>query len=305
MANRLASSGEPTAERIGLGIGLVCLSSLTFAVMFACVKFLDGRYSPLQVILLRNAIGLAVSMPVLWRAGRTVWVTDRPFAHGLRAMYGLLSTVLVFYAVTQLPLATVTAVTFTMPLFLTMLSMPLLGERVGIRRTTATLVGFAGVLIILDPGGEINIAAMAALASALFYALVVIAVRQLSVSEPAIRIFFYYTLANVLVCGAGMPWVWVTPDTIDWLVFLFIGTIGAAAQYCFVSAYRYAPASVIAPFDYSQILFALMVGYLVWGELPKTWSFVGGGIIVASGLYIWWRERRLAARKLNEQAKKP
>ena len=286
-----------SVQRVGLAIGLVCVSSFTFAVMFAGVKYLDGRYSPLQVLLLRYGIGFLVSLPLVLRAGRRAWVTDRPVAHGIRALYGLISTVLIFYAVTQLPLATVTALSFSMPLFLTMLSMPLLGERVGWRRATATAVGFAGVIVVVNPGGELNWIAVLALVSALFYALAVTAVRQLSTSEPAVCIYVYYSLANVVVCAIAMPWLWIPPTTVDWLVFLFIGSLGAGAQYCFLVAYRSAPASIIAPFDYSQILFALLIGYLVWSELPTAQSFIGGTIIVGSGIYIWWRESRLAAAR--------
>lgn len=296
------SGSAATPHRVGLAIGLVCLSSLTFAVMFAGVKFLDGRYSPLQVLLLRYAIGFVVSLPLVLRAGRRAWSTDRPIAHGIRALYGLVSTVLIFYAVTRMPLATVTALSFSMPLFLTILSMPLLGETVGWRRATATIVGFAGVLIVVDPGGELSWVALAALTSALFYALAVTAVRQLSTTEPAVCIYVYYSLANVAVCSLAMPWLWITPTSVDWGVFLVIGALGAGAQYCFLVAYRNAPASIIAPFDYSQILFALAIGYVVWDELPTAQSFTGGAIIVASGIFIWWRESRPAARHTADSA---
>ncbi len=297
-----AGGAGATVHRVGLAIGLVCLSSLTFAVLFAGVKYLDGRYSPVQVLFLRYSIGFAVSLPLIMRLGRGVWRTTRPAAHGVRALYGLISTLLMFYAVTQMPLATATAISFSMPLFLTMLSMPMLGETVGWRRATATAVGFAGVVIVVNPGGDISWAALMALVSALFYALAVIAVRQLSNSEPAARIYIYYCLANIVFCGAALPWFWVAPTPADWAVFAGIGTLGAGAQYCFLIAYRNAPASIIAPFDYLQIFFALAIGYLVWSELPRAQSAIGGAIIVASGLYIWRRETRLAAARRKAPA---
>jgi len=285
----------PPVGRVGFAIGLVCLAAFTFAILFALVKGLDGRFHPMQVLLMRHGIGFALSLPFVLRAGRQAWVTDRPGAHALRAVYGLVSTVLLFYAVAHMPLATATAISFSMPLFLTLLSMPLLGERVGWRRATATVVGFGGVLIVVDPGGGLGQAALAALASAVFYALAVIAVRQLGRTEPAARVYVYYCLANIVVCGLAMPWLWVQPAPEDWAIFLGIGALGAAAQYCFIMAYRSAPATIIAPFDYAQIPFALAIGWLVWRELPLTQSFLGGAIIVASGLYIWRRESRLAA----------
>lgn len=283
--------------RLGFAIGLICFAALMFAAMFACVKLLGSGYSPLQVLLMRYGFGLALSLPLLWRDGSALWRTDRPFGHVVRACYGLISTFAMFYAVTRMPIATVTAISFAMPLFLTVLSVPMLGESVGWRRVLAAFVGFGGVLLIVNPGSNLNLIALIALAGAFFYAMAVVAIRQLSRREPANRIYFLYALANITVTGAAMPWVWVTPSLEDWLIFLLIGALGAVAQYGFLVAYRYAPATVLAPFDYSQILFALAIGYIAWGETPAMQSFGGGAIIIASGLYIWWRERRLARRR--------
>ncbi len=182
--------------------------------------------------------------------------------HVIRAAWGLLST-------------------FAMPLFLTVLSVPLLGESVGWRRAAA--VGFGGVPIIVQPGADLNWIALVALGGAFFYAMAVVAIRQLSRKEPASRIFFIYAVANIVVAGAAMPFVWVTPSLQDWLVFVAVGALGAIAQYAFLIAYRQAPAMVLVPFDYTQILFALAIGYFAWGEIPASASFLGGAIIIASG----------------------
>ena len=289
--------GAGDDNRLGLGIAAICFASLTFAVMIACVKLLGAGYSPMQVLLMRYVFGLALALPLLWREGAELWRTDRPFGHVIRAGYGLLSTFAIFYAVTRMPIATVTAISFAMPLFLTMLSVPLLGESVGWRRATAAAVGFGGVLIIVQPGAGLNAIALIALGGAFFYAMAVVAIRQLSRREPASRIFFLYAIANIVVAGMAMPFVWVTPSLEDWLIFAAVGGLGAAAQYAFLIAYRQAPATVLAPFDYTQILFALGIGYFAWGETPLPESFLGGAIIIASGIYIWWRERRLAAKR--------
>lgn len=286
----------PEASRLGIAIGLICFAALTFSVLFAIVKLLGSGYSPLQVLLMRYGIGLAVSLPFLWRSGPSLWQTHRPFGHAIRAFYGLASTFCLFYAVTRMPIATATAISFAMPLFLTMLSMPLLKEPVGWRRVTAAIVGFGGVLIIVNPGGGLNWVAMIALLGTFFYAMAVVSIRQLSREEPANRIYFLYAIANISVTGAAMPWVWVTPPLEDWVLFILIGVLGAFAQYGFLIAYRHAPATVLAPFDYTQILFALAIGYFVWDETPLPQSFLGGAIIVGSGIFIWWRERRLARR---------
>lgn len=290
----IARIGAGDDNGLGLGIAAICFASLTFAMMIACVKLLGTGYSPMQVLLMRYVFGLGIALPFLWREGSKLWRTERPFGHVIRACYGLLSTFAIFYAVTRMPIATVTAISFAMPLFLTMLSMPLLGERVGWRRATAAAVGFGGVLIIVQPGADLNAIALVALGGAFFYAMAVVAIRQLSRWEPVGRIFFLYAIANIVIAGAAMPFVWVTPSLEDWLIFAAVGALGAVAQYVFLIAYRQAPATVLAPFDYTQILFALGIGYFAWGETPLPESFLGGAIIIASGIFIWWRERRLA-----------
>ncbi len=282
--------------RLGFAIGLVCFAAFTFAALFACVKLLGSGYSPLQVLFLRYGFGLAVSLPFLWRMGPQLWQTKRPFGHAVRAFYGLASSMALYYAVTRMPIATVTAISFAMPLFLTMLSVPLLKESVGWRRATAAVVGFGGVLIIVNPGSDLNEIALIALVGAFFYAMAVVSIRQLSMQEPAKRIFFLYAIANIIFAGATMPFVWVPPSLEDWVLFAVVGVLGAAAQYAFIVAYRHAPATVLAPFDYSQILFALGIGYLAWAETPEPQSFAGGAVIIASGIFIWWRERQLARR---------
>jgi drug/metabolite transporter (DMT)-like permease len=293
----LAPSVPGDTMRLGSAIGLVCFASLTFAMLFACVKLLGSGYSPLQVLLMRYGIGLAFSMPFLWRAGPALWQTGEPFAHVVRALYGLASSFSLYFAVTRMPIATVTAISFAMPLFLTVLSVPLLKESVGWRRATAAVVGFCGVLIIVNPGAHLNWVALVALAGAFFYAMAVVSIRQLSRREPANRIYFLYAAANIVVTGVAMPWVWITPPWEDMLIFVLIGILGAAAQYAFLVAYRHAPATVLAPFDYTQILFALAIGYFAWAETPAPQSFIGGAVIIGSGIFIWWRERQLGRRQ--------
>ncbi len=294
-----ATGGSLADGRLGFGIAVICFASLMFSMMVACVKLLGAGYSPLQVLLMRYAFGLTLSLPLLWRSGSELWRTERPVSHVVRAIYGLIATFAMFYSVTRMPLATATAISFAMPLFLTMLSVPLLGESVGWRRATAAAVGFAGVLIIVQPGADLNWIALVALIGAFFYALAVVAIRQLSRREPANRIFFIYALANIVVASACMPFVWVTPTWQDWLIFAAVGALGAAAQYAFLIGYRHAPATVLAPFDYTQIVFALAVGYFAWGEVPADASFLGGAIIIGSGFYIWWRERRREHRPIK------
>lgn len=291
-----------TSHRIGLGILLVSVSALGFAAMMAFIKHLDGRYSPMQLLFIRYGMGMILFLPIIWKAGREAWVTTKPAGHVTRAVYGLVSTLISFYVITKIPLATATTISFSMPLFLTLLSVPLLGEAVGWRRTAATLFGFTGILIIANPGGEPNPYMVLALGGAFLYAMAVTSVRKLSRTEPSIRIYVYYSMASVLIAGVTMPWLWVWPDGPDLMILLTIGVLGTVSQYWFLMAYRYAPATVIAPFDYTRLPFALGLGFFIWGELPSNWAFLGGAIIVASGFYIWWRERRLGLEGGKEGA---
>jgi len=133
----------------------------------------------------------------------------------------------------------------------------------------------------------------------------VVAVRKLSHSEPSIRIYVWYSLANVAFTGVAMPYVWIWPDLSDGLFLLGIGLLGTVSQYWFLMAYRYASATIIAPFDYVRLPFALALGYFIWNELPTNWAFVGSAIIIGSGIYIWWREKSLAARDAKPETPRP
>ena len=286
-----------TALQSGAGraVLMACLAAFGFAGMFACLKALGPGFSPVQTVFFRSAFAFIPLMPLMWHTGWDVVRTNRPWSHAKRVGAGLLSMGCFFYAVGYLPLAALTAVTFTMPLFLTLLSVPLLGERVGWRRAAATIVGFAGVLLIIRPGvGGVDWIYGIALVGAALYALAVVFVRQLGQTEPAIRTFFYYSFCSAVASGLVLPFVWVEPTLREWLLLITLGIVGGLAQYAMVEAYRHAAATIVAPFEYTQIVWATGLGILLFAEWPD-WAVLAGATMVAgSGLYIWHRETRLA-----------
>jgi drug/metabolite transporter (DMT)-like permease len=199
------------------------------------------------------------------------------------------------------------------PIFLTALSVPLLGERVGIRRWSAVFAGFVGVLIMVRPGsGVLEWKALTAIAGAFFYALAMVSIRRLSRSEPAGSIVFYFTLFAMaaglftLPLAALLPdWIgpWVWPDADGWAILIGIGLLGGTAQLTLTYAFKLAPVAVIAPFEYGSLVFGVVFGLLIWQEAPDRYILLGAALVIASGLYILYRETKL--RRLARSAQQP
>jgi drug/metabolite transporter (DMT)-like permease len=279
-------------------LGAACL----FSLAGACVKTLGGQVPLAQVVLCRNMFAVLVLLPLLWRAGGLAALrTSHPGLHALRLVAGLGGMVASFYGLTVLPLATVTALGFTMPLFLTLLSIPLLGERVGPRRGAAVLAGFGGVLLMTLPGGAAgaNLGGLGAvLAGALAWALAMITIRRMGdAGEGNVAIVVWFALGAAGLSGlASLPgWVW--PSATQWAFLAAIGVISAAAQVMMTEGYRRGEATLLAPFEYSAILWTTTLGVVFWAELPDGWDLAGIAVLVASGLYIWRREVTLGLRR--------
>jgi len=286
---------QERARATGRGIAFMLLSVALFSGMDGLIKWLGAEYPTLQIVFFRSLFAFVPLSVLLYRSGSLAALKTRSLlGHGLRAMAGLSAMSIFFYAFTQMPLANVIAIGFAAPLFVTALSVPLLGERVGPRRWTAIVLGFVGVLIMVRPDdGVFAPVAWLVLAGTVFYALAMIFVRRLSRTETSIAIVFYFTLACTLASGAVLPFVWVTPDALGWLLLAAVGLIGGLAQLAMTVAFRLAEASVVAPFDYSAMLWTALIGYLFWQEVPGLNIWLGVVVVVASGLYIAQREARL------------
>jgi drug/metabolite transporter (DMT)-like permease len=278
------------------GILSMLLGGACFAVMDALVKGVAPRFPVLQIIFFRSLFAfLPILMQIRREGGRAALRTRHLGGHLRRSLCGFLSLSGFVYAFGNMPLADVIAIGFSAPIFITALSVPLLGESVGIRRWSAVLVGFVGVLIMVRPGtGLFQETALIALVSTLFYGLAMIFIRGLGRTEGTGAIAFYYSLTCTVLAGASLPFLWVTPSLGDLLLLVTIGLVGGCGQLFVTAAFRIGPVAVIAPFDYATMIYGAVLGFVFWGEVPDRLLIVGAVIVVASGLYILHRETRRA-----------
>jgi drug/metabolite transporter (DMT)-like permease len=288
-----APSSSPVASH---AIGLMMVAVFLFAVMDAMIKWQGAVYPVLQIVFFRSAFGLLISIGPVIRDGRRLLATQRPWLHLARALLGFGALFCFFEAFVLMPFADVYAISFASPLFITALSVPFLGEHVGWRRWTAVGVGLAGVLLMIRPGaGVFDTAALIALAGTACYALAMILVRVLARTDSNIAIVFYFGIMATFLSGITLPFVWVTPTWLDLLWLALIGIVGGAAQLILTQSFRMAPVSLLTPFEYVAMLWAVLFGWLFWNELPDEYFYAGASLVVAAGLYILHRETRKKA----------
>ena len=287
---------EPPSLRTRLdlrrGIVLMCGAVILFTISSTMVKGLGQGYPVSQIVFFRCLLAfLPLYFAIRRSGGWHVLRTKRPGAHAFRVIVGGFALFIGFYALTLMPLADYFAFTYAAPLFATMLSIPVLGERVGIRRWSAVAVGFVGVLIMLQPGVKtFAFAEMVAIAAAFTYALAIIAVRNLARTESSAATVFYFTLVGLVLAGVLMPFEWRTPTLKEWALLLGIGLVSGAGQILMTDSYRLAPPAVVAPFDYTSMIWALIFGYALFGDFPDPVVLVGATVVIASGVYIIYRE---------------
>lgn len=296
-------------ENVRLGILSMLLAMVLMTIMNALAKILAERYSLGEVTFFRNLFALlpAVAM-VVAGGGRRCLHTDHWPGHLWRAVVGLASMVLLFWAYHLMPLANAVAISYSAPLFLTALSVPLLGERVGPFRWGAVVVGFAGVLIMVQPGPDMmDRGALVALTAAVCYALAMIAMRQLGRTEKPVTTVFYFTVISTLLSALALPFGWTTPDGWSLVLMAAMGIAGGGAQYFSTRAYSLARAVVVGPFSYASLIYATILGWLVWGDVPAPHVMIGATVVIGSGLLILYRETRRAAapRQQADSCPKP
>lgn len=282
---------------------------LLFTVVDAIAKYLAQQgYSTVQLLFCRSLFAF-VPILLLMRAQGSwrLLGTRRPVGHLLRALVTMGALLCLFYAYRVMPLADAYALSFSAPLFMTALSVPLLGERVGVHRWSAVVVGFIGVLVMVRPGaGMIDPVALVVLLGAFLYALAIILVRALSATEASLTIVFYFSLFSALISGAVLPFLFAPPaDWRDGALMVALGLVGGVAQLLLTHAYRLAPVAVIAPFDYTAMLWAVLIGVTLFGDVPGRWILIGSGIVIASGIYIVHREASRRASATEGQPAAP
>lgn len=280
-----------------LAIGFRLLAATCFAFMAAIVKLgHESAIGIVEIVFYRYAFGLVPL--VLWWAlrgrDRAIWRTGQPGAHLFRAMLGLLTIMLAFGALDYLPVAEAIAISFTAPLFAVALSALLLRELVGPRRWGALAAGFCGMLLVAQPwSGTWPLAGLAlALASAFGMACINIATRRIGRTDRPETAVLWFTVMAMAAVGFLMPVYAVAHDSREWLILAAAGISGGLSQLFFTASLRHAAVSVIAPFDYFQLLWAALLGWLFWERIPPGSTWLGGAVIVITGVYMLHQERR-------------
>jgi drug/metabolite transporter (DMT)-like permease len=299
MAIAAAQQGE-RSNAVLRGALLMCAGVLLFPFMNAAVKYLGARYPVPQIVWARFT-GHLIFMAIVFlpRHGRALLATRRPAVQIARSVLMLASNLLFVVAIPVVPLATASAIGFTSPLIVTALSVPLLHETVGWRRWTAVLIGFAGALLVIRPGtGLHDPAVLLLLGSSGAYALYLIAARWVSFYDSAPTGIMFTALFGSLAMSLALPFVFTMPrSALDLALFLSLGLFGGGGHYLVIRAFQLGPAAAMAPLGYVELVGTTILGYAIFGNFPDAWTWAGAAIVIASGLYIAWRERaRRAAR---------
>ena len=289
-------SGEtdaPAARDATLpAIGLAVLVALFFSLSDVTAKALTGTLPPIQVTWLRYVVLCLVIVPTLLVVrGRRALRTTRPKLQVVRALAVAGSSILFITGLEHLQVAEVTAINFISPIFITALSIPVLGEKVGIRRWSAAVAGFLGVMLIVQPGGAaFQLAALLPMGAALAWAVAAVTTRLMRSENPEATLA-WTAIIGFIVLASFVPFAWRTPTAREILLVTLMGIFSMMGQWLIIRAYHKAAASTLAPFFYVQLLFATLLGFLVFGMVPGTMTLIGGLVIVASGLYTAHRER--------------
>lgn len=286
---------DPAAYH-GRGIAFMLLGTALFTCNDALGKWLVATVAVGQLLFIRSAAAFVLMLPAIQRAGwRNVFLVRQPGRHLLRLALIIVEVGAFYLAVRHLPLADVMSVYQATPLIVTILAIPLLGETVGWRRGLAVGIGFIGVLLVLQPqDGVFTVSALIALAGSIAYALTFIATRHLRAAS-SLTLIAWHTVGVGLAGLATLPWGWPEIDLATMGLLALIGVVATGAHMCMNQAMKLAPASVTMPYQYSSLLWAILLGWLVFGDIPGPMMLLGAGIIVASGLFVLHREQVRAA----------
>jgi len=286
-------TADEGAARHGRGIVLMLATVVLFSFMDAAAKWLSRDIPVLQIVWARYVLFLALGLAPALRLGFVALArTRRPALQLARSAFLVGSTLCALTAYTHLPLADANSIGSTAPLIVTILSAVVLGEAVGIRRWSAVIAGLVGVLIIVRPGiATVDLYAAFPLGAACLYASYQIATRVLSTIDTGATTLFYSGAVGAVALSIVVPFVWVPPTWQQWGLLALVGLLGTAAHLCIIQALTAAPASLLQPFAYVQLPCMVALGFVVFGDFPDALTFLGAGIIVASGLYTWHRTR--------------
>ena len=270
---------------------ITIVGGLCFAIQDAGIKWLSAEIAVLQILFLRSLFGLAfLGASTSFSGERISLKVNRPWLLAVRSGINILSWVLFFTSLKYLQLATAVALFFSFPLFLAIISVPMLGESVGIRRILAIVVGFVGVLLITNPAAGLSMPALMMLGAALGWAIVASLTRILGEKENTTTLLFYTLLGFAILLAIPQFWLWRSIGLDACLLIVGVAFFGVIAQFAVTKAYAIASPSLIAPFEYTALIWSAIIGYLVWSDIPDVYAIIGAFLIIASGIYIIHRE---------------
>jgi drug/metabolite transporter (DMT)-like permease len=265
------------------------------SVMDALVKWLTAYFPVVQILFVRSLVMMFPIFFILFRQrGWRGLYTQRPLGHILRMLLNLVSFVLFFQGLARLPLADAIALVMSAPVFMALLSGPLLGEYARGKVWIAIIIGFAGMLLMVSPHGSSTDlpAALTLIGASLLYTLWMIQTRNLASTETNETMVFYSAAGIALATAFAMPFYWVTPNILDMVLLMLVGLISALGHTLLVNAYRYAPVYILGPFDYTALIWAVIFGFVIWGDIPGVMTLAGAALVIACGLYFYLREKR-------------
>ena len=278
------------------GILWLSIGAFLFSITDVIVKQLGRKFDPTELALFRYGIGMIILAPIFIKMGLAELKTTRLGMHIFRMSLAMIAQLGIFITVINMPLADATAIFFSKPLFTTVVAVIFIAEIVNGRRWIATIVGFIGVVIMIQPGAEtMNPIALIGVGSAFAFATANVLIRVLAKTEPPNRILFYYHIGGILVFTGPAIWSWTMPVGIEWGMLISIAVLTTIGMTCFVRAFSAGEANAVGPIEYVRLIYAALFGYFLFSEIPSIWTGVGAALIVASAIYIARDEARKAA----------
>lgn len=281
-----------------LGCILAMFAELCFVGMGSLVKLLSENLPSQNILFFRNLFGLLILLPLIFKLGVSTLKTDNIKWHFLRSLSGVTAMYCFFYALSELPLADAMLLKISAPLFIPIIAFLWLSEHVSLRAIMAIMIGFLGVVFVIKPTGTVHIASLAGLMGGALAALAKVTIRRMSITEPTSRIVFYFGLISLIISSIPMFWFWQNPENKEWWLLILLGGLGTFGQLFLTKAYLLAPASRIAPFTYSSILFAALIGWVFWNELVTLLTITGALLIISAGIIIL-REKKSEHRDMR------
>lgn len=279
------------ADRPLMAIMVMIAAVAMLVAMNSAIKLIGPDYHVFQIVFLRNLVAMFVVLPMVLRDGGTAaFRTTRPGMQLARSVTGVASVCCFYYAVQRMPVAEMIVISQAVPFFVTALAVFVLREAVGWRRWAAIVAGFIGVVVAMGPVEQVSNAALFALVGTCLWSITFLLVRSLGATDSPSVTTFYYMVFGTVVMGLLQPWFWKALTTEVIVLILIAGFLGAFGQVMIAYAMRFGEASLVTPFNYAAIVWAVLIDLVIWGTMPTKWTWSGAAIIVAAGIYMSWRE---------------